>query len=91
MYQLKNFPFGDSFLKDLGIINPQSTSTYEFSTVRTLTKRFPQLGLAESSSLDTLREEFMDFAYHQVNTPRSRSMKWQIKRGNLGQEHFVGK
>ena len=41
---LKKFPFGDSLLKDLGIINPESTCSYEFSTVKTLAKRFPQLG-----------------------------------------------
>ena len=38
---LKNFPFGDSILKDLGIINPDSVSTYSFSTIESLAKRFP--------------------------------------------------
>ncbi len=39
---LKKFPFGDSILKDLGIINPDEVCTYSFETVRSLAKRFPK-------------------------------------------------
>ena len=62
---LEKFPFGDSLLKDLEIINPESVNTYSFPTVLSLAKRFPQIGLSESSKLDKLWEEFMDFDYHQ--------------------------
>ena len=58
---LKKFPFGDTVLQDLGIINPENTSTYEFSTVTKLVKRFQQLGLNDPESIDALRSEFNDF------------------------------
>ena len=51
---LKKFPFGDSILKDLGIINPDQTCTYSFSTVQSIAKRFPQLDLADSESINAL-------------------------------------
>ncbi len=62
---LKKFPFEDSILKDLGIINPDQVCNYTFSTVESLAKRFPQIGLADSKLIDILREEFMDF----INSP----------------------
>ena len=49
---LKKLPFGD--MKDLGIINPDQVCGYSFSTVKSLAKRFPQLGL--DSSIDVLRD-----------------------------------
>ena len=55
---LKKFPFGDSILRDLGIINPDKVATYSFES---LAKRFPQLDLAGSESSDGLKDEFMDF------------------------------
>ena len=58
---LKKFPFKDSILKDLGIINPEQVCPYTFNTVENLAKRFPQLDLHTSNSLDRLREEFTDF------------------------------
>ena len=66
---LKKFPFGDSLLKDLEIINPESVNTYFFPTVLSLAKRFPQIGLSESSKLDKLWEEFMDFKLSPVHHP----------------------
>ena len=48
-------------MKDLGIINPEQISPYTFNTVEKLAKRFPQLDLHTSNSLDRLREEFTDF------------------------------
>ena len=58
---LKKFPFGDSILKNLGIINPDQVSSYNFSTIERLAKRFPQLNLNDSQSIDSLRSEFMDY------------------------------
>lgn len=48
-------------MKDLGLLQPENTSEYSVSTVISLARRFPQLGLAEDESLDKLREEFTDF------------------------------
>ena len=50
---LKKFPFGDSILKDLDIIN-QDKFCMCSSTTESLPKRFPQLGLADSTTLDIL-------------------------------------
>ena len=58
---LKKFPFGDSLLKDLGILQPEKTSSYSASTVLKLAKNFPQLQPADSKSLDSLKLEFTDF------------------------------
>ena len=38
---LKKFPFGDSILKDLDIINQDKFCTCSFSTIERLAKRFP--------------------------------------------------
>ena len=62
---LKKFPFGDSILKDLGILQPEKTTSYDVSTVVSLAKRFPQLDLNTSESLDLLKEEFTDFLLSQ--------------------------
>ena len=64
---LKKFPFGESMLKDLGIINPDNVCNYSFSTIESIASRFPQLGLAET--LDNLREEFMDFTLSPEDHP----------------------
>ena len=64
---LKKFPFGNSILRDLDIINPDKFCSYSFSTVEGLAKRFPQLGLADSRTFDLLREEFMDFKLSPAN------------------------
>ena len=66
---LKKFPFGDSILKDLGVLQPQQTASYSIDTILGLAKRFPQLDLADSASLDQLREEFMDFILPQADLP----------------------
>ncbi len=66
---LKKFPFGDTILKDLGIINPDMVCTSNFTTIQTLAKRFPQLELAESASIDALRGEFMDFKLSPTEHP----------------------
>ncbi len=66
---LKKFSFGDSLLKDLGIINPELVSSYSVSTVIKLGKRFPQVGLSDTHSLDKLREEFMEFSLSPADHP----------------------
>ena len=66
---LKKFPFGDTILKDLGIINPHQVRSYTFSTIKSLAKRFRQLQLDDSDSLDKLREEFMDFTLSPADLP----------------------
>ena len=58
---LKKFPFGDTLIKDLGILQPEKTSFYAVNTVSGLTKKFPQLRLSDSESIDCLKEEFTDF------------------------------
>ena len=58
---LKKFPFGDSLMKDLGILQPDRVNSYTVETVVKLGKRFPQLRLDDPQSVDCLREEFMDF------------------------------
>uniref|UniRef100_A0A1X7SHY9 HAT C-terminal dimerisation domain-containing protein n=1 Tax=Amphimedon queenslandica TaxID=400682 RepID=A0A1X7SHY9_AMPQE len=66
---LQKFPFGDTLLKDLGILQPQKAASYPVSTVVRLAKRFPQLGLADSASLDELSEEFNDFTLSPSDLP----------------------
>ena len=66
---LKKFPFGDTILKDFGIINPDKVTTYSFQTIKSLAKRFSQLDLAASESIDSLREEFMGFTLSPADHP----------------------
>ena len=66
---LKKIPFGDTLLKELDIINPESVCLYDFSVLVSLSKRFPQLGLTDASSQDILREEFMDFKLSPADHP----------------------
>ena len=37
----KRFPFDDSLMKDLGILQPEKISEYEVSTIISLARRFP--------------------------------------------------
>ena len=67
----QKFPFRDSLLKDLGVLQPNKTSSYPVSTVLDLAKRFPQLDLANTESLDQLREEFIDFSLSPGDLPPS--------------------
>ena len=66
---IQKFPFQDSLLKDLGILQPEKTSSYSVATVLTLANRFPQLGLADAESLDQLREKFLDFQLSPADLP----------------------
>ena len=57
----KKFPFKDTIFLDLGILQPDKTKSYSFATVKRLAKRFPQIELISSESLDLLSSEFTDF------------------------------
>ena len=65
---LQKFPFGDSLLKDLGILQPEKTASYSFDRVQYLAEGFLQLGLADVS-IDQFREEFMDFTLSPLDLP----------------------
>ena len=81
---LKKFPFGDSLLKDLGILQPDRVHSYAVDTVVKLAKCFPQLGLDNSQSIDCLREEFMDFLLFLLQL----CMLLQMDLINQGQVNF---
>lgn len=66
---LKKFPFGDSLLKTLAIMNPDKAATFPANTVVSLAKRFPQLGLSDSESLRCLQQEFLDFTLSPSDLP----------------------
>ena len=66
---LQKFPFSDSLLKDLGVLQPEKTASYSIDTVLGLAKRFPQLGLVDPESLDQLKEEFTDFKLSPEDLP----------------------
>ncbi len=66
---LRKFPFGDELMKNLAILHPSKASTFPSSTVVTLAKRFPQLGLSDSESIQRLEEEFMDFTLSPGDLP----------------------
>ena len=66
---IKKFPFGDTLLQDLGILVPDKVATYSVDTVVRLARRFPQLELCDPTSLDQLREEFLDFTLSPTDLP----------------------
>ena len=66
---LKKFPFGDTLLRDLAVLQPDQTTTHSTDTIISLAKRFPQLGLDDLESLDQLREEFLDFCLSPMDLP----------------------
>ena len=66
---IKKFPFGDTILQDLGILVPEKASSYPANTIIRLAKRFPQLELSDSNSLDQLREEFLDYTLSPMDLP----------------------
>ena len=89
---LLKFPFGDSLLKDLGVLQPEKTSSYPVATVLNLAKRFRHLDIADPESLEALREEFFYFTlspqdlpaastYHAADgttNPRAGSFRWEV-------------
>ena len=66
---LAKFPFGDSLMKDLRIIQPQHTASFSFNTITALAKRFPQIGLDDAVSLQHLRDQFQDFKLSPTDLP----------------------
>ena len=85
---LKKFPFDDTLLKDLGILQPNKTATYEVSTVVKLAKRFPQLGLASSDAIDALSDEFRDLKLSKIELPTPKEYKaadgiWKPRAGSF--------
>ena len=66
---LNKFPFGDTLMKNLGILNPDKAISFPSATVVELAERFPQLCLADSESLRCLKEEFMDFTLSPADLP----------------------
>ena len=61
---IEKFPFGDTLLQDLGVLVPDKVSTYSVETIVRLAKR-----LSDPSSLDHLREEFLDFTLFPGDLP----------------------
>ena len=56
-------------MKNLGILQPSKASSFPSSIVVNLAKRFPQLGLSDSESLQCLKEEFMDYTLSPDDLP----------------------
>ena len=65
----QKFPFGDTVLKNLGVLEPEKTASYPVSTIIGLGKRFPHFGLSDSTSLDQLREKFLDLTMSPSDLP----------------------
>ena len=53
----------------MGIINPDQVCSYDFTTVERLAKRFPQVNLNVSQSIDSLIIEFMDLNLSPAELP----------------------
>ena len=58
---LVKFPFGDSLIRDLRVIQPEHTFSFSFNTITSLAKRFPQIGINDTVSLHNMKEQFQDF------------------------------
>ena len=67
---LAKFSFGDSLMKDLRIIQPQHTASFSFNTITAQAKRFPQICLNDTVSLQHLREQFQDFKLSPTDLPK---------------------
>ena len=72
---LKKFPFNDTLMKDLTTLQPEKTPEFNFSTVATLAKRFPQIGLSDNATVDLLREEFKDYQLNPNDLPTVHTYK----------------
>ena len=64
---LNKIPFGDTVLKDLGVINPDKVCTYNFTTIQTLADRFPQLDLLIQHPLMHLEVSLWISSYLQLS------------------------
>ena len=90
----KKFPFGDTILQDLGIVQPTKTKSYTVSTIKRLAKRFPQIELDSPDSLHLLAQEFTDFLLSPQDHPALRYYKDCNEVEKLRPGHFwweVGK
>ena len=58
---LKKFPFGDTLLRDMVILNPNQVMACNVDTLVSLAKRFPQLNIDAPNEIQLLKEEFADF------------------------------
>ena len=83
---LKKFPFGDTLMKNLSILDPNKVCSFSSATVVGLAKRFPQLGLDDPESLRCLEEEFTDFTLSPMDlpTPQQYNAVGHIKRVSAG-------
>ena len=79
---IKKFPFGDTLLQDLGVLVLDKVTTYPVEAIIRLAKRFPQLELSDSTSLDQLKDEFLDFTLPQIFLPQQ-SIWLRIKQKKL--------
>jgi hypothetical protein len=70
---LKKFPFGDSLMKDLGVLQPNKVTTYTVDVLLKLAKRFPQLHLDEEDTLSLLKEEYLDFTLSPEDVPQAQN------------------
>ena len=71
----KNFPFGDTILQDLGIVQPTKTKSCTVSTINRLAERFPQIELDSPDSFHLLAQEFTDFLLSPEDLPALRYYK----------------
>ena len=71
----KKFPFGDTILQDLGIVQRTKTKSCTVSTIKRLAKRFPQIELDSPDSLHLLAQEFTDFLLSPEDLPALRHCK----------------
>lgn len=63
---IQKFSFGDSLLCDLEILLPKKLNVEKAIG---LAKRFPQLELSDSTMLDKLREECLDYILSPTDLP----------------------
>ena len=88
---LLKFPFGDSLLKDLGVLQPEKTSSYSARTILNLAKIFPQLEIADFESHDCLREEFWISLFYLQISQHIVCTTLQTAHQSLELDHCCGK
>ena len=66
---LKKFPFGDSLMKDLGVLQPNKVTTYAEDVLLKL----PQLDLDEEDTIRLLKEEYLDFTLSPEDVPQAQN------------------
>ena len=66
---IKIFPFGDHLLQEIVILVPDKVTSYSVDAIIRLAKRFPQIEIGDPTSLDKLRDEFLDFTLSPMDLP----------------------